>query len=184
MNTRKKIIIIFVVCLIIVGLMSLLVFTEYGKNLLNFSKTKGVLIEKETGRLSAYSVEILEVEDIEKKSVKGWINNNIHTEKPNDDQVYYTLYDNAAEGMNMYLFMQEAKIAIGNINRSNIKVYEMGTSLMIYIDTNEGTINNGESSDLILHIYIKSKNAKAKTERLIINGKTYSSASSTFMMLD
>ena len=184
MKTRKKNIIISVSCLFIAGFIVLLVFTDFGKGLLNISTLKGTLIDKDTGRASGYSFEMLEMEDIENETVKGWVNRNAETGKANAGQTYYTLYNNAAEGMNMYLFMPKAKELTGSISRSNIKVSEMGTSLMIYIDTNEEVINNEESSDLILHIYIKSKNAKAKTERLIINGKTHSSAKSTFMMLD
>ena len=186
MKTRKKMIALSVIGLLIVGLASLLVFTDFGKELLNVNTRKGVLIDAETGKASAYSFEILKIEDIEKEAVKSWVNRSVASEKLYDNPVYYTLYNNASDGMNMYLFMPEAKEVMGDIARSNIKITEAGTSLMIHIDTDEKTMYDKESTDLILHVYANgnAKVANAKTETLIINGKTYAGVSSTFMMLD
>ena len=186
MTIRKKSIVVSLIVLLVAGLVSILIFTDFGKAFINSYKTKGALTDRETGKKSAYSFEILKMKDIKKESVKGWINRNAANEKPYTDPVYYTLYNNANEGMDMYLFMPEAKELIGDAGRSNIRVTEAGTSLMIYIDTDEKTIYNIESTDLILHIYanITSEKSKTKTEGLIINGKTYSGVSSTFMVLD
>ena len=186
MKKRKKNITVPIIALFIVILASLFVFTDFGNVFLNIGKTKGILIDKETGKSSAYSLEILQLENLEKQAVKNWVERNITSEKSYGSQVYYTLYNNAGKDMDMYLFMPEAKEIIGNIIRSNVKVAESGTSLMIYIDTAEKIIYNKEAVDLILHIYANenSKQANAKTERLIINGKTYSDAGSTFMVLD
>ena len=186
MTTSRKVLIASVICLVVLAISSFFIFTDFGRALINFGKTKGVLIDRETGKASAYSVKILKMEDIEKDAVKGWLDRCIESYGLREEQAYYTLYNNAAEGMDMYLFMPEAKGGAGNISRSDIKVSKKGTSLMIYIDKEEETGYNKENTDLILHVYSnkKSGETKAKTERLIIDGKAYSSTSSTFMVLE
>ena len=185
-KTRKKRIKASMLTLVIIGLAVLLVFTGFKKGLLNPAKPKNTLIDIETRKVSAYSFELLRMDDIKKESVKGWVNRIAASANPSDSPVYYTLYNNTGEGMDMYLFMPDAKELIGDISRSNITISEAGTSLAVHIDTDEKTMYNRESKDLILHVYVSGnpEEANAKTEELIINGKTYSGVSTTFMTLE
>ena len=144
----------------------------------------GTIADKETGGETGYSLEILKRDDIQSPTVTKWISDSLEAAAP-DSQGYYTLYNNASESMDMYLFMPAAKEVMGNIDVTNVKAVVSGTTLMLSVDTGDKTKNTKESTDLIFHIKAGTDSdvTQAKSERLSVNGKAYSCLSSTFAVV-
>ena len=147
-------------------------------------RSAGILLDKETNSESQYSLEVLRYDEIESELLLKWMDNSISDDiADGEGPVYYALYNNSSANLDIYLFMPAAKQLIGDVIHSDMKVIEANTALIIYIETDEKTTHTRESRDLILHIQAVSGIAKAKTEKLIINGTTYSCANTTFTAL-
>ena len=187
---------LIIILVIILTLGALFMFKGYNINSLfggafNKDETSGILIDHKTNEETVYSLEILKKDEVN-GSIKSWIEKSItadnaakNTADEENDAAYYTLYNNSSEGMEMYLFMPSANEIMGDIGMSNIKVAEAGTTLVMYIDTNNKTGHKKDSTDLILHVYVSGdiEKARAQSEQLIINEKTYAFASATYTEL-
>jgi len=137
------------------------------------SETKGVLLDKETGEKSAYSIEILKYGEIESDYVKRWIDKYREDGIGGDGKpVYFALYnDNQSAPMEMYFYMPEAKSVMGDVTLSNIRVNEWGAAAVLTIDTKDNISRTKDGADLILHIYVNSpENAKCRSVLPVING--------------
>ena len=146
--------------------------------------TDGILLDKDTNTESEYSLKVLKHDEIESELLLKWMANSIAGETTDgENPVYYALYNNSSPNLDIYLFMPEAKQVMGDVIHSSVKITEANTALIIYIETDEKTTHTKEGPDLILHIQAISDKAKTKTEKLIINGITYSCANTTFTSL-
>ena len=147
-------------------------------------KSTYILLDKETNIPTQYSFELLSYDEIESELLLKWIGNSIASETTDgDNPVYYALYNNSSDNLDIYLFMPAARELIGDVSHSIIRVTEANTALLIYIDTDDNHTHTKESKDLILHIQAISGIATARNEKLIINGVTYTSANTTFTAL-
>jgi hypothetical protein len=183
-HIKRKIIPAAVSILIVCALFAVFALSEQTGSPLGPGQNGGVLIDRHTNMASAYSLEILRPGDIENDAVNNWVNG-IMNGPSDDNESYHTLYNNASETLDMYLLIPNLTETFGDVNLSNFKVTESGTALVIFIDTDDAAERTDESANLIFHIYASgsSQNAHAKSERLIINGKTYACASATFTVL-
>lgn len=173
---KKGLIIIVVFTIIIIALVIVFIagLGDVGKS--------GVLIDVKTNEESEYSMEILRQSEIENDKVLSWLNDCFKNQEDNEDnEKYYTLKNMGSKGIDLYLYMPNAKEIIGDITMSNIKVTEAGTALKLIVETNDKTKHTRESGDLILHIYVTNKDdaTPIKSEMLIVNDKTYFCAAAT-----
>ena len=170
---KKRMILIGSGALLVCISAALLIFGGYFKK----PKTSGVLTDSETGKAMEYSLEILKPDEIDSSLVMEWLSG---LKKTGGDEGYHTLYNNAVDVMDMYLYSPAANKTIGAISLSNVKAAESGTALIITIDTDRKA-----EADLLLHIYAVGapQNASAKSELLIVDGTMYTGISSTFMAL-
>jgi len=156
--------------------------------------TDGILLDKDTNTESEYSLKVFSYDEIESELLLKWMDKSIagdaiagettEDETTGDESpVYYALYNNSSPNLDIYLFMPEAKQVMGDVIHSSVKITEANTALIIYIETDEKTTHTKEGLDLILHIQAISDKTKTKTEKLIINGITYSCANTTFTSL-
>jgi len=146
--------------------------------------TRGTLLDKATNNETEYWFEVLRYNEIEDELLKKWMDNSLSAVTDDDgDPVYYSLYNNSSDNLDVYLYMPDAKQIMGDVILSSIRVTEANTALIIYIETNSNTTYNKESRDLILHIQATSDTTKAKTDKLIIDGATYYCANATFTAL-
>ena len=142
---------------------------------------EGILLDKATNNETKYWFEVLRYDDIENEFLKKWMDNSIAGEATDgEDPVYYALYNNSSDNLDIYLFMPAANLLMGDVIHSGIRVTEANTALIIYVDTDDNTTRTKESRDLIVHIQATSDTTKARTEKLIIDGVTYSCANTTF----
>ena len=148
------------------------------------NQIEGILLNKETNNETEYSFEVLSYDEIENEFLRKWMDNSIADETTDgENPVYYALHNNSSDNLDIYLFMPAANLLMGDVILSSVKVTEAGTTLLIYVDTDEQTTHTKESKDLIIHIQAISGNATAKNERLIINTETYYCANTTFTVL-
>ena len=148
----------------------------------------GVLIEKETGEESVYSLEILSLDEIETDAVKDWVNGSKEQASADADgkPVYYAVYRQDLDApIEMYLFMPLAQAYMGDISLSNVRVYQSGAALVLDIETKDRISRKKASTDLILHVYVTGPpdQATAQSEWLIINGVKYDCPSYSFTKL-
>ena len=142
---------------------------------------EGVLLDKTTNDETKYRLEVLRYDEIENGSLKKWMDNSLASSATDgEDPVYYALYNNGSANLDIYLFMPAANLLMGDVILSSIRVTEANNTLFFYIETDDDTTHEKQSKDLILHIRSTSDTTKARTERLIINGVTYSCANTTF----
>jgi hypothetical protein len=126
----------------------------------------------------------LTFDELESEYIKNWVNRNKQHGEANGKAVYYTLYDdNIYMPMEMYLFMPSAKEIMGDITLSNIKITESGAAIILNINAKNNIKRTKESTDLILHVTGSHEDAEARTERLVINGVTYTCPGATFTRL-
>jgi len=168
---KKRLIILVVILIAAVCVFGAIwLFTGISKT---ESETKGVLLDKETGEKSAYSIEILKYDEIESEYVKKWIDKYKEDGIGADGKpVYFALYnDNQSAPMEMYFYMPEAKTVMGDITLSDIRVKEWGAAAVLSIDTKDDIGRTKDGTDLILHIYVNSpENAKCRSVLPVING--------------
>ena len=149
--------------------------------------TVGTLLNRDTGEETAYSLEILNYDDLDSAFIKGWVDSKKDQGSSNGQSVYYTLYNDANdEPMEMYLYMPSAKEVMGDLTLSDIRVSESGKALVLNIDTDSGIDHTLDGTNQILHVYVTGEpgKANAKTEKLIINGTSYKCPNATFTKLD
>jgi ABC-type cobalt transport system substrate-binding protein len=175
-SNNKKIILIIVIIFIVCALCAVVFLFERNGS----APDRNALINRQTKMASAYSLEIIKPQYIENDAVNTWFAGILNGPSGGIES-YHTLYNNGSENLDMYLFIPGLTETAGNVSLSSFNVTESGTALVIYIDTeNERT---DEDTPLIFHIYATSQNAQAKSERLIVNGRTYACASATFTVL-
>ena len=151
-----------------------------------------VLLSKDTGEETVYSLEILGYDDLKNEHAKNWVDNigaqvgsGTHVSmggKP----VYYTLYNDEFDApLEMYLFMPQGREVLGDITVSDIRASESGKALVLNIETGSEISWTSDSAGLILHVYVSGEpeKATARTERLIVNGDSYSCPVATFTRL-
>jgi len=190
-NKKIAIAALVIIILIVVGVYAVIQINKNARELTDTdlsnnptNQSEGILLDKETNSDSRYSFEVLKYDEIENELLKKWMDNSIAGETTDGkNPVYYALYNNSSTTLDIYLFMPASKQVMGDVTLSNIRVTEAGTALIIYVDTDDKTTNTKDSTDLILHIQAVSDKAKARNERLIINGTTYSCANTTFTAL-
>ena len=155
-----------------------------------FKKTdrvlEGVLLDKDTGKETAYSIDILKHEDIKHAKVLNWIEKNKGGGDAKGETVFYLLYNQSDKKFDMYLFMPAAQDIIGDVSAADITVTEKETSVILNIDTKNIKTNTDESTDLILHVYLtgERENSMDKKGKLVIDGNEYTCGSSSYALFD
>jgi|GEM_PF-6213186 len=176
----KKIIIWIIIAIAVVG-GGVTAFLLLNKKPDTAPKTE--LVDVETQRKSAFSMDVLKKDDIVNEKIKQWLEDSIS--KGVDTDKYYAIKNNADGNLNVYIYMPKAKEKIGDIDASNVKVTKAGSAVKLMITTDSKTTHEKASEDLILHVYL-SEGGKAgdiKSELLVINDKTYFCDTATFANL-
>jgi len=145
-------------------------------------QTSGLLLDKETDTASDYSVEIVSLDMIEYDNIKNWVAKSIEKVPPEGKPVFYTLYDNGSETLDMYIFMPAADEIIGDVNLSNMKIEKDGNEFVLHIGTDNKTTHTKSSTELILHIRTDlAGSSEIRSNRLFVNGESYVRSDATFV---
>ena len=147
------------------------------------SQTAGILLDKDTSEKTVYSLEILSYDNIESEFVRNWADGKRSKGQMNGQTVYHTLYNDVYDKpIEMYLYMPHAREVMGDITLSNIKVSQRGKALVLNIDTDSDISHSKDGADMILRVFVTGapEKAKAKTDRLIVNGKSFNCPGATF----
>ena len=182
-SNKKRLSTILIVVISVTLFVAIIVVYAY---FTDFSEPSvGVLKDLDTGEKTPYSMEILSYDGIENDYVRSWIDDKRTKGTIDGKPVYYTLYnDNYEAPIEMYLFMPMAKDILGDISVSDILVSLNGDAILLNVEVKENISRDRLSDETILHLYAtdaSSDEAKAKTERLFINGERYGSPGSTFI---
>jgi len=184
MELRKKWETMILLSLILMCLLNLLIRGASSQQIPE--QSTGVLLDKDTDKRTAYSIEIMDYHVIESDYIKNWADEKKNHGRVNGQPVYYTLYNDEFDApMDMYLYMPLIREAAGGIALSDIRVNESGKALVLNIDTDKKAVRAEQDEDVILHVYVSGapENAMAKTDRLIINGERYDCPGATFTHL-
>ena len=151
------------------------------------SQRTGVLLDKDTAEETVYSLEILNYDDIESEYVRNWADSKRGQGSMNGQTVYYTLYNDVYDApIEMYLYMPLAREVMGDITLSNIKVSERGKALVLDINTESDISRSKDGAEMIMRVYVSGapERAKAKTDRLVVNGESFNCPGATFTRLN
>ena len=146
---------------------------------------EGVLHDLETDEKTAYTLEILPYGSLKSGYLKSWVDRKM-AGKDADRVGYHAVYHGDRDTpVEMYLLMPQAKEIMGDITLANIKASQSGALLTLNISTEDGISRKKESTDLILHLFVKEGEEKAavKSVILVVNGKTYACLSTEFSSL-
>jgi len=138
------------------------------------------------GREMVYHLEILSLDAIDNEYIREWVERNQPNGEIDGNPVYYTLYnDELFEPVEFYLYMPSAKKVMGDITFKDIRAEESGAALVLYVESKDGIKRSKDGVDLIFHITADDSagEAKAKTERLFVNGTQYACPGATFTRL-
>ena len=194
-------IMIVLLTLVLISLFTLDMLADGALSSLWQGRNKGVLLDRDTGEKTAYSLEIMGYDKIENDFIKNWVDSKRDQGSVNGQPVYYTLYNDEFDApIDMYLYMPLFKEVAGDITVSDIRVNEKGKALVLNInsDNTDNTDNDAvqavqtaravqtEAGDVVFHVYVAgaSEKAKAKTDRLFVNGEQYHCPGATFTRLN